>query len=148
MSFPDSAASARLRLSPGHGVGVTEEMIRSLVHAFYAKVRADPELGPIFQRAITDWTPHLARMCDFWSSVMLMSGRYHGTPMQAHAAQPAIRSAHFQRWLALFGETAGEVCPLQAATLFIDRAQRIAESLEVGIAVHRGELPPLHTSGD
>ena len=31
---------------------LSEDAIRHLVDSFYAKVRADPELGPIFERAI------------------------------------------------------------------------------------------------
>jgi hemoglobin len=31
------------------------------------------------------------------------------------------------------------VCPAPAADLFADRAGRIAESLKIGIALHRGE---------
>jgi Domain of unknown function DUF488 len=55
---------------------LSEDTIRHLVDSFYAKVRADPELGPIFERAIVgDWGPHLATMHDFWSSVMLTTGR-------------------------------------------------------------------------
>jgi hypothetical protein len=51
----------------------------------YAKVRADSELGPIFKRAIPgDWGPHLATMHDFWSSIMLTSGRYKGNPVAVH----------------------------------------------------------------
>ena len=118
MSVPESVQSARLELSPGHPLGVTEEMIRSLVHAFYDKVRADPELGPIFAGAISDWGPHLQKMCDFWSSVTLMSGRYHGRPMPAHAKLEGVGAEHFERWLGLFQETAHQVCPPEAAALF------------------------------
>ena len=114
-------------------------MIRDLVHAFYGKARRDPMLGPVFEAAVTDWDAHLAKLCDFWSSVMLMSGRYHGTPMQAHARRGEIGSAHFTRWLELFRQTSREVCPKQAAALFIDRAERIARSLEIGIAITRGD---------
>ena len=42
--------------------------------------------------------------------------------------------ATFDRWLALFEETAREVCPPAAAALFIERARRVAESLELGVA--------------
>jgi hemoglobin len=139
MAMSESVQSARLLLSPGYPAGVTEEMIRDLVHAFYGKARLDPELGPIFNAAIGDWDAHLAKLCDFWSSVMLMSGRYHGTPMQAHARLDAIKAGHFVRWLELFAETAQEVCPPEAAALFMDRAERIARSLQIGIAVTRGE---------
>jgi hemoglobin len=75
----------------------------------------------------------------FWSSVALMTGTYHGQPMRRHAPLP-IDAAHFDRWLALFGETAGALCPPKAAAHFLDRARRIAESLELGIAVGRGVL--------
>lgn len=132
------------RLGPGVAVGIDEAMIRTLVHAFYARVREDAILGPIFDRAIgDDWDPHLAKLCDFWSSVMLATGRFQGRPMQVHNRLPDIRPQHFGRWLALFETTAGDVCPPRAAALFAERARMIGRSLEMGLAVSRGELPPL-----
>ena len=47
--------------------GITEAMIERLVHGFYAKVRADAVLGPVFDARIKEWEPHLAQMCAFWS---------------------------------------------------------------------------------
>lgn len=119
--------------------GIDEALIERLVRGFYGKVRADPMLGPIFDARIADWEPHLQRMCAFWSSVALLTGRYHGQPMQAHGPLP-IDAVHFDRWLALFEETARELCTPPAADHFIDRARRIAESLELGIAMSRGTL--------
>ena len=73
--------------------GITEAMIERLVRGFYAKVRSDPMLAPVFEARISDWEPHLQQMCAFWSSVALMSGRYHGTPDgQAYAAAGRRRS--------------------------------------------------------
>lgn len=131
--------------APGTPVGITEPMIRTLVHTFYASVRTDRLLGPIFNRAIEDWDAHLDKLYEFWSSVTLMTGRYKGTPMKAHAELPGITRAHFERWLALFQATAIRTCPPEAAAVFVDRANRIAESLQLGIALHRGEgiVPPL-----
>ena len=81
----------------------SEAEIRRFVERFYAAVREDPELGPIFERRIGGaWDAHLDRMVDFWSSVLLASGRYRGNPLEKHAAVPEIRSAHYDRWLALF----------------------------------------------
>ena len=117
--------------------GINEAMIRQLVHSFYDRVRADAVLGPIFAGRIDDWAPHLERMCAFWSSVALMTGRYHGQPMQKHAPLP-VGAVHFDRWLNLFADTARVVCPAAAAEHFISRARLIAESLELGIASHRG----------
>lgn len=117
--------------------GIDEAMIERLVRSFYAQVRNDALLGPVFAARIADWEPHLQRMCAFWSSVALMTGRYHGQPMQVHLPL-SIDARHFDRWLALFEETARETCPPVAADHFIERARRIAESLELGIAVQRG----------
>lgn len=131
------------RVGPGAALGVDEAMIRRLVRAFYAKVQEDAELGPIFERAIADWDEHLAKLCDFWSSVMLMSGRFKGQPMAVHARLADIQPAHFARWLALFHATARETCPPKAAALFCAKADQIGESLQLGLSVARGELPPL-----
>ena len=134
--------------APGTEVGIDEEMIRDLVHAFYARVRLDPMLGPIFNARIDDWPVHLDKLCAFWSSVTLMTGRYKGTPMKVHAELPDVAAAHFERWLALFRATAVSICPTDAAEVFVDRANRIAASLQLGIAIHRGEsvIPPMRSS--
>ena len=97
---------------------------------------------PAFEAAIDDWDAHLSKLCDFWSSVLLMTGRFKGSPMQAHAALPDIRKNHFARWLHLFETTVRELCPAPAADLFCARAEMIAQSLQLGIAVNRNELPP------
>lgn len=119
--------------------GIDETMIAGLVDAFYTKVRADPLLGPVFDARIADWEPHLQQMRLFWSSVALMSGVYHGRPMPKHLPLP-VDAVHFDRWLELFEATAREVCPPAAADHFIERARRIAESLELGIAGANGVL--------
>ena len=135
---------ANRRVGPGVAVGVDEAMIRRVVHAFYAGVRKDPVLAPVFARiAEHEWEAHLAKLCDFWSSVLLMTGRFKGRPMQVHAAMSEIEPYHFRRWLDLFGATVREVCPPPAAALFAAKAEMIAESLQLGIAVSRGQLPGL-----
>ncbi|WP_298720600.1 group III truncated hemoglobin [uncultured Ferrovibrio sp.] len=156
---PDSTyaerQARRAALAPGAAVGITEDMVRDVVHSFYGRIRADALLGPIFNRVIGDnWDQHLAKMCDFWSSVLLMTGRYEGRPMPAHikieVAPPAnenqgfgpgLDAAHFDHWLTLFRQTVAERCPPEAAALFEDRAQRIAQSLLMGIRFSRGETP-------
>ena len=123
--------------------GITEEMVDTLVRRFYVHVREDGVLGPVFHARIADWEPHLKRMTAFWSSVALLSGRYHGRPMDAHLPLP-VDAAHFDIWLAIFEKTAHEVCPPEAAAHFIERARRIAESLELGIAMRHGVLLGRH----
>jgi hemoglobin len=119
--------------------GIDERMIETLVRAFYARVRRDLLLAPIFESRIAEWEPHLDNMFAFWSSLTLQTGRYHGQPMAKH--MPLLVDArHFDRWLALFEETARDVCPPAAAERFIERARRVAESLELGVAGANGVL--------
>ena len=120
---------------------ITDATIRTLVDRFYAKVRRDQVLGPIFDRAIGDhWLEHLAKLGDFWSSVMLTSGRYKGNPMAAHAALAGIEPAMFERWLGMFAETAGELFAPAEAAAFRHKAERIAESLQLGLFFKPGAL--------
>lgn len=128
-----AAISATLR----EKTGIDEAMIERLVRTFYHKVQADPLLGPVFAEKIVDWEPHLQRMLAFWSSVALLTGVYHGRPMEKHMAL-AVDAAHFDRWLALFAQTTAEVCPPAAAAHFVERAQAIAASIEQGLATVNG----------
>ena len=81
--------------SPGLEAGVTENMIRGLVHAFYANVRKDDALGPVFDAHVQNWDEHLDKMCAFWSSVTLLTGSYKGRPMDVHAQLPEISDELF-----------------------------------------------------
>jgi len=121
-----------------------EISIATLVDRFYDKVRADAELGPIFNAAVHDWTEHTHTLRDFWSSVILRTGRYHGNPMGVHRALPAFPQMLFHRWLELWRETAREVFEPQAAELFIGTAERIAQSISMGTG--HGKLAPEHPS--
>jgi hemoglobin len=130
------------RPAPGLEAGVDEAMIRRVVHAFYDLIRADATLGPIFASVIEDWDPHLEKMCDFWSSMLLMTKRYDGRPVPAHVRIEGLGAPHFERWLQLFRATARAQCPEPAAELFIDRAERVARSLQMAIDFHNGAPPP------
>jgi len=125
--------------------GIDEPMIERLVRLFYQRIQVEPVLGPIFATRVTDWEHHIAKLCTFWSSVALMTGRYHGQPMRMHMGLP-VDGTHFDRWLELFEATAAEVCPPAAAEHFIERARRIADSLELGIATAQGRIEaPRHS---
>jgi hemoglobin len=117
--------------------GIDENMIEQLVRGFYARVREDFLLGPIFSSRIHDWETHLQRMCAFWSSVVLSSGAYHGQPMRMHLPLP-VEARHFDRWLELFEQTVRTLFSEQIAAYFMERARRIAMSLELGIASSAG----------
>jgi hemoglobin len=112
---------------------ITQEEISTLVDRFYAKVQLDPEIGPIFNETIEDWPTHLALLKNFWSTVMLTTGRYKGDPMMTHLQLP-LEPNHFNRWLALFAETATQVLPPPHAAAIIAKSERIAGNFKAGIA--------------
>jgi hemoglobin len=114
----------------------TEEEIQALVHQFYAKVRRDPELGPIFNGHIDDWPHHLEKLCDFWSGVVLRTGRFSGAPMPKHAALPGLRADLFHQWLHLWRETAAEQPNQAMADIVVSAAERIAQSLWMGYQIY------------
>lgn len=117
---------------------IDETAIDLLVPAFYARVRADALLGPIFESAIDDWPHHLAKLKDFWSSVMLASGRYKGQPMPAHIRhERALSKEAFARWLAIWHETTDELLAPAVARAFQEKADRIAQSLQLGMQFYR-----------
>lgn len=113
---------------------LSDEHLSTLVDRFYAKVRDDVLIGPVFNAAVGDWPQHLERLSAFWSSVMLTSGRYKGNPMAVHLKhREAIRAPMFDRWLELWAQTARETLDERAAAGVIEKAGRIAESLQLGL---------------
>lgn len=118
-----------------------EALVRAVVDLFYARARADDVIGPVFNRVIAgpDWPEHLATIADFWSSMLLGAGRYSGRPMPRHLALRELTDAHFARWLGLFRATVTELCSAETAALFVDRAERVAHSFRLGLAISRGE---------
>lgn len=118
-------------IAEANALGIDEAYISTLVDTFYARVRAHPVLGPVFETAITDWEPHLATMKRFWASVALASGTYSGKPVPAHAKHRHIQQWHFNLWLALFEQTLRDTAPAPGAVrYFMERASRIAQSLQ------------------
>ena len=109
-----------------------EAALPALLDRFYDRVRHDPRLGPVFNDGVEDWAHHLATLADFWSSVMLTSGRYKGHPVQAHMKHQArISSEMFERWLAIWRETTDEMVSPEVAAAMQAKAARIAQSLDL-----------------
>jgi hemoglobin len=119
-------------------IGIDPAFISELVDGFYAKVRGDAVLGPIFAKRVIHWPHHLAQMKAFWTSVLYQSGGFSGNPMLKHIAIPNIGPAEFAHWLDLFGQTLDEIAPsAEAHEAAITRARTIAQSLMLGIRIHR-----------
>ena len=124
-------------------IGIDEVLVSRVVERFYERIRADALLGPIFAAKISDWPPHLARMKQFWNSVLLGTGEFSGNPMVKHRAIPDLAEHHFSHWLTLFYQTLREECPQEEGAILIGkRARTIAESLLIGAEMQRDGLTP------
>lgn len=146
---PVSADSARdhvlaaraAKRAQAETIGVDAEYISSFVERFYARIREDELLGPIFAERIEDWDAHLGRMKSFWRSVLHNSGEFSGNPMIKHIVIPGLDASHFAHWLELFYATLREEEPdPQATSLVASRARMIADSLLTGIEMQRTGL--------
>lgn len=119
---------------------ITEDDIETMTRVFYAWVREDDLLGPVFAAKIgtkdEEWGPHVAHINDFWSGIFLKTGRFSGNPMAKHAPLPGLTPAHFTRWLELFAKAGAQTLPPAKQAHFNETAQRIAKSLQMGLAFH------------
>lgn len=120
------------------------DQIKSLVDAFYGKVKADPLLAPIFENRIKgDWDKHLDKMYRFWQTVLLEEHTYYGSPFTPHASMP-IDAQHFERWLELFKETVNEKFTGEKAKEAIWRAEKMALMFQAKLNYYReNEIYPL-----
>lgn len=114
--------------------GLDRAFIGALVREFYRRVRANERLGPIFAGVIGDeWEPHLEKMTDFWCAVILKNGAYNGRPVPAHLKLKQVREDDFDIWLGIFRKTAADLCEPDVAAVFVERAERIAQSLKLAM---------------
>lgn len=141
------AARAR-KMAEAIASGIDDVFISELVERFYENIRCDVQLGPIFAKRIQDWPVHLARMKNFWASIMIESGRFSGSPMQKHIAIGGLDAGHFDHWQSLWDQTVTELAPnREVRDRFRLAARSIGDSLLTGIELDRGGLAAVSTRG-
>jgi hemoglobin len=120
---------------------IDEAGLARLVARFYGTVRADPLIGPVFNDAVHDWPDHLEKLTAFWSSLMLMSGRYKGAPMMAHLKHRGrITPDMFDRWLALWQQATEAEMPPPVAAAMQAKARRIAGNFKLALSLKPATL--------
>ncbi|GAC1407803.1 MAG: hypothetical protein NVSMB6_05990 [Burkholderiaceae bacterium] len=125
---------------------ITAQSIAQLIDLFYAQVRRDGMLGPVFEKALPrSWDEHIARIAEFWSSILLGTQSFQGNVFAKHMALEGIREEHFVRWLSLFKQTVLERYDVDTAGRFLAVADRVAGSLQLGFfnrhTVRASDLP-------
>lgn len=109
--------------------------VHQLVNAFYAKIRKDDLLGPIFNKHIANdqWPEHLDKLTDFWETNLFGIPKFKGNPTAKHRIVDAdlnhsIEQTHFGKWLQLWFETINELFEGQLA----ERAKNSARMMSTG----------------
>ena len=102
-----------------------EDIVR-LVDTFYARVRKDELIGPIFNNKIgSHWPQHLQKLYDFWESRLFDKDVYNGRPLMMHKTLP-IDTQHFDRWIELWFATIDDLFTGAKASEAKARAQNIS----------------------
>ncbi len=125
-------------------IGVTPAFVVHLVETFYGRVRAHPELGPVFEARLAGrWPEHMEKMKRFWSAVAFKDGSYGGKPVVAHQGIANLNPPLFQVWLGLFSATLDDIAPsAEAKAWFMATAERIAKSLVLSLFYNPADDDP------
>ncbi len=121
-------ASPTQHAGPGLQADLEAEIGR-LVDLFYDRTRADPLLGPVFERHVADWDAHLGTMRAFWASAIYRTGEYSGRPLDAHRGIPELRPEHFPKWLVLWHHAVDAVVSSDTREPFKQLAARMATTM-------------------
>jgi truncated hemoglobin YjbI len=122
---PDSAES-------GEPIELTEGELDRLVREFYGRAQEDPLIGPVFSSHVSDWEHHYDIVRNFWSRAMLGTSRYGGSPFAPHLGMN-LKPEHFDRWVALFRETATSVLKPAAARAAVRRVEHMSVAFQAGL---------------
>lgn len=110
-------------------INVERGEIAAVVRGFYARVRQDPELGPVFASHVQDWPTHEEKITRFWANALLFERQYDGNPMMAHIQAGNVTPEHFPRWLELFAQTLTEEVAPEKAAQWMALVTRIGQGL-------------------
>ena len=125
----------------------SETEVSELVRGFYARVREDALLGPVFAARVDDWEAHLLQLIDFWSAMLRGTRRFNGAPMPKHMAMSELSAALFERWLQLFRATTAELGNVPMQRLADDIAARIADTFWRRFRALHWPTLPMHPAG-
>jgi hemoglobin len=116
-----------------------------LVHQFYAKIRADEEIGSYFNTMIKDWDAHLEKLTDFWETNLFGVKKYKGNPLEVHNEvdshfEGKITSNEFGIWLNHWFQTLEEHFEGENAETLKRRARKMGTFLFMSMFEHRKKM--------
>ncbi len=116
----------------------TYEEIQKVVHKFYARVLAHPQLSVFFEH-IDNFTEHEKRISDFWW--MSMGGKLEQPPkidMIGKHLPLGIKAEDLELWLGFFSETLEQELDETKALFWMDKVLLIAARLKQIVIENQG----------
>jgi hemoglobin len=123
------------------------EGISRLLRHFYADVRQDPLIGPIFNARIKDWKDHLEIIASFWET-LAEGPRTCARPMPVKHQPLQLTEEHFERWLFLWQANCRAHLPIEAARQMIHLASHVAHKLQMILGISNDSAISFHPSND
>ena len=112
--------------------------LTSLLRHFYADVRQQTEIAPVFAAHVTDWPSHLEKIADFWTAATGGPVLYSG-PMPYKHLSLGLEEQHFVAWLDLWRRHCNaHLAPAEARQL-IALAESIGMRLRQIVAVKQDD---------
>jgi hemoglobin len=105
-----------------------------LLRHFYADVRQDPLISPIFNAQIKDWKHHLEVIASFWETIIGGPSTY-ARPMPMKHLTLRLREEDFERWLFLWQANCRAQLSSDVAKEMIDLANHIAHRLRTILGI-------------
>ena len=119
--------------TPATSNPLSRDSLRALVHAFYADVRRDAALAPVFDAAIgAHWETHLERMVEFWCTMMLDTRSFSGSVFGTHMQLKGVEPVHFERWMSLWYRHTAAGFEATDRKQLREKAEMIGRSLFLG----------------
>ena len=123
----------------------SREDVSILVHAFYAKIRKDTEIGHFFNEVIEDWNEHLEKLTNFWEMNLFGTRTFTGNPIEAHIrvdekSECVISTHEFGIWLNHWFATIDELFVGENADILKRRARKMSTMLFMNMFQSRKKI--------
>ncbi len=124
------------------------EKLAVLLQHFYADVRQDQFLGPVFRQHIHDWPAHLIKIAEFWARLTGGPSNFIGSLPLKHAPL-GLEAGHFDSWLGLWETNCSRYLASSEAREMTQLARLIGRRLQtiVGAEMQTEHRPPSGASG-
>lgn len=105
-----------------------------MLDRFYSAVLKDDLIADFFIDKLDDemisdeWQTHLNLLTDFWAATILKDSSYKGQPIKPHMTMKGLKRESFERWLELFFTTVDKFYEKDAADVFKQHSEKIANN--------------------